>query len=92
MSIMRSQENLPRLAYGAATSRGKSSTGENGLSVARGNGVKVRGGIGAILVIAEENTSDYSIKEWKAVVVDGKKIKADTWYMLKDGDLVEVEE
>ena len=76
--------------YGAATSRGKSASGKNGLSVARGNGVKVKGGIGAILVIAEENSTDFDIKEWKAVVVDGEKVKADTWYKLEDGELVEV--
>ena len=56
---------------GAATSRGSSASGYNGLSVARGNNVKVKGGIGAILVIAEENSCDYGIKEWKAVEVDG---------------------
>ena len=77
---------------GAATSRGKSASGENGLSVARGNGVRVKGGMGAILVIAEESESDYDIAEWKAVVVDGEKIKPDTWYKLEDGDLVEVPE
>ncbi|MBS5431952.1 MAG: hypothetical protein KHX75_12885, partial [Lachnospiraceae bacterium] len=75
---------------GAATSRGKSASGKNGLSVARGNGVKVKGGIGAILVIAEENSIDFDIKEWKAVVVDGEKVKADTWYKLENGELVEV--
>ena len=77
--------------YGAATSRGKSSTGENGLSVARGNGVKAKGGIGSILVIAEEENS-CKISNWKAVVVDGVNIKADTWYMLKDGELIEAED
>ena len=77
---------------GAATSRGKSASGENGLSVARGNEVRVKGGMGAILVIAEENESDYDIKHWKAVVVDGENVKADTWYKLEDGDLVEVPE
>ena len=75
---------------GAATSRGKSASGENGLSVARGNGVKVKGGLGAVLVIVEENSTDYDIKEWKAVVVDGEKVKADTWYKLENGELVEV--
>ena len=76
--------------YGAATSRGKSASGKNGLSVARGNDVKVKGGLGAILVIAEENSTDFDIKEWKAVVVDGEKVKADTWYKLENGELVEV--
>lgn len=48
----------------------------------------VKGGLGAILVIAEEKKDSYDIDHWKAVVVDGEKIKADTWYMLKDGELV----
>lgn len=77
---------------GAATSRGKSSTGENGLSVARGNGVKTKGGLGSILVIAEEEQNSYKISSWKAVVVDGVNIKADTWYTLKDGELIEMED
>lgn len=34
---------------------------------------------------------NYDIKEWKAVVVDGKTIKADTWYMLVNGELKEVQ-
>ena len=76
---------------GAATSRGSSSSGANGLSVARGENVKVRGGMGAVLVIAIENSYDYDIKEWKAAVVDGEHIKPDTWYKLEDGKFVEVE-
>ena len=76
---------------GAATARGKASVGENGLAVARGNNVRVKGGLGAVLVIAEENKSDYDIKDWAAVLVDGKTIKADTFYMLKNGEFVETE-
>lgn len=74
-----------------ATARGKASVGENGLAVARGNNVRVKGGLGAVLVIAEENGSDYDIKDWAAVLVDGKTIKADTFYMLKNGEFVETE-
>ena len=77
--------------YGAATARGKASTGSNGLSVARGNNVRVKGGIGAILVIAEEEEDSYDIVDWKAVVVDGEVVKADTWYRLENGELVEVD-
>lgn len=77
--------------YGAATSRGKASTGSNGLSVARGKNVQVKGGIGAILVIAEERNDTYDIVDWKAVVVDGEVVKADTWYRLENGELVEVD-
>ena len=42
-------------------------------------------------MIAEETAGDYSIASWKAVVVDGEEVKADTWYMLKNGKFVEVE-
>lgn len=76
---------------GAATARGKASTGSNGLSVARGNNVQVKGGIGAILVIAEEGEDSYDIVDWKAVVVDGEVVKSDTWYRLGNGELVEVD-
>ena len=75
---------------GAATSRGKSRTGKNGVCVARGNGVMVKGGLGSLLVVAEENESDNNINNWKAVEVDGEKVKADTWYKLVDGELKEV--
>ena len=77
--------------YGAATSRGKSATGKQGLSVARGNNVRVKGGLGAVLVIAEENDDDYSVKDFATAIVDGKDIKADTWYKLENGKLVEVD-
>ena len=77
---------------GAATSRGSSASGENGISVARGNSCKVKGGMGAVLVLVEENKDDYDINAWAAAVVDGEKIKADTWYMLKYGKFVEVKD
>ena len=78
--------------YGAATSRGKSATGVKGLSVARGNDVRVKGGLGAVLVIAEENKNDCSVKDFATAIVDGKDIKADTWYKLENGKLVEADE
>ena len=74
---------------GAATSRGSSAVGADGIACARGNGCRVKGGLGAVLVIAEEKTGSFAIVAWKAVVVDGETVKADTWYMLKDGELVE---
>ena len=76
---------------GVAMARGKASTGSNGLSVARGKNVQVKGGIGAILVIAEERGDTYDIVDWKAVAVDGEVVKADTWYRLENGELVEVD-
>ena len=76
-------------SYGAATSRGSVTVGENGVGTVRGNGVKIRGGLGAILVCAIENENNYDISEWKAVVVDGERIKADVFYTLKNGEFVE---
>ena len=43
-----------------------------------------------MLVLCEEKDDSYDIKEWKAFEVDGTKVKSDTWYSLKDGKLVEV--
>ena len=43
-----------------------------------------------MLVIAVEKNIDYGIKEWKAVVVDGDTVKADTWYTLESGELKEI--
>ena len=78
--------------YGAATSRGSVSVGENGCGLVRGENPKIKGGMGAILVIAVENDVNFDIKEWKAFVVDGENIKPYTWYTLKDGKPVEVDE
>ena len=52
----------------------------------------VKGGLGSLLVIAEESTKNYDIVAWKAVVVDGEIVKADTWYKLENGELIEVEQ
>lgn len=56
----------------------------------RGNGIKAKGGFGAILVVAVENDRNYDLKEWNAFVVDGESVKADTWYTLNNGELEEV--
>ena len=74
---------------GAATAKGSVSVGKNGCGLVRGNDVKIKGGLGAVLVICEENGDNWDIKEWKAFVVDGTDIRADTWYKLVDGKLVE---
>lgn len=77
---------------GAATSRGFVSVGKNGCGLVCGENVKIKGGMGAILVIAVENDGNYDIKEWKAFVVDGENIKPNIWYKLKNGNLVEAAE
>ena len=76
---------------GAATARGSAAVGDNGCALARGCNVKAKGGLGSILVVCEEFTDSYDIKEWKAVVVDGEKVKPNVWYTLKDGEFVEAE-
>ena len=79
--------------YGSAVSRGKSAVEANGVAVARGNGNRVKGGIGSVLVLVEENKNDCEIRHWKAEVVDGERIKADTWYQLdENGEFQEVKE
>ena len=76
--------------YGAATSRGGATVGENGVATVRGNNVRARGGTGAVLVIAEENESNWDIKYLKAIVIDGKRYKPDTWYKLdENGEVIE---
>ena len=44
-----------------------------------------------MLVIAEETEYDCSISAWKAAIVDGETIKAETWYKLENGEFVEAE-
>ena len=75
---------------GAATSRGSVAVGKNGVATVRGNNIKAKGDIGAIITIAVEQENNYDIKEWKTLVVDGDTIKADTWYTLKHGEFIEI--
>lgn len=79
---------------GAANSRGSAEVGEGGVAVARGEagyGNKVRGKMGAILVIAQEEEDSYEIASWAVGVVDGVSLKPDVWYKLVDGEFVEAE-
>ena len=68
--------------------------GKDSVAVATGYRSKVKGRIGCAIVCAERgywNGETYPIKAICAAVVDGEKIKADTWYTVKDGEFVEVE-
>ena len=73
---------------GAATSRGKSSVGKNGIACSRSENARVKGGMGAVLVCAQENEYDCGIKTWAAGVVDGVTILPDVWYKADNGKLV----
>ena len=69
--------------------------GEANIAVAWGKNNKCKGAIGSFLVLSEWGEWDgnkYPFIAAKMVVVDGEKIKADTFYMLKDGKIVEVKE
>ena len=81
--------------YGAAISRGEAIVGKYGVAVARGDERcknRAKGKIGSILVIALENEEAFEIKDFAVGIVDGETIKADTWYKLENGQLVEAGE
>lgn len=69
------------------------------IAVAWGYKGKAKGVIGSYLVLAdwEGNESNYwtqeewSLKGAKMVRVDGEKIKADTWYTMVNGEVLEAE-
>ena len=80
---------------GAAISRGEAIVGKYGVAVARGDEKsknRAKGKIGSILVIALENNENFEIKDFAVGIIDGEKIKADTWYRLENGQLVEARE
>ena len=77
----------------AATSGDKSSAvveGKESIALAGGYESKAKGALGCWLVLAERDNKDH-ILGVKAIKVDGGRIKADTFYMLKDGEVVEYE-
>ena len=93
--------------YGASSATGKcgasSATGLYGsaiagdpesIALAWGYKAKAKGVVGAHIVIAdwEENEEEWTLKSAKMVRVDGEKIKADTWYTMENGEIVETEE
>ena len=70
----------------AAGYKGSAAAGKQGLACCRGG--KVKGGIGAVLALSEIDDNGNNISA-KAVIVDGKTIKVNTWYTLKNGEFVE---
>ena len=70
------------------------------IAIAWGYKGKAKGILGSYLVLAdwEGNEGTYwrqegwSLKGAKMIRVDGDKIKADTWYTMKNGEILEVEE
>lgn len=68
------------------------SAGENSVIAAFNS--KAKGGMNTLIALAnrEWKDDDYVITEFKAALVDGKKIKPDTWYKLENGEFVEVKD
>ena len=68
--------------------------GQANISVGWGKNNKCKGCIGSYLVLSEWGDWDgkkYPLLGAQMVVVDGEKIKADTYYTLKDGEIEEAE-
>ena len=80
----------------AATNTGYRSAaiveGKESIALATGIDSKAKGKIGCFIVLAEwkEIDNEYHIVDVKSAKVDGKNIKEDTFYTLKDGKFVEV--
>ena len=69
------------------------STGENSVICCAGNNCKAKAKKGSWITLAEWELKDgkYIPKCVKTEFVDGERIKADVWYMLKDGEFTECE-
>ena len=83
----------------AATNTGNRSAasveGKSSVAIVTGDKSKVKGAIGCGIVAVERGDWDgetYPIVAIKAAIVDGEKIKPDTWYVLKNGEFVEKKE
>ena len=82
---------------GAASATGyqgaASATGKAGVALAAGYECKAMGALGCAICCVERGEWDgeaHPIIAVKAAIVDGEKIKADTWYRLKNGEFEEV--
>ena len=70
-------------------------SGNESFAIATGQLSKVKGALGCWIAGAEWAEDDNGNRhpvDFKAVRVDGKEIKADTWYRLEEGKFIEVEE
>ena len=81
----------------AATNTGDLSAAEvasgGSAAIVTGRNSKAKAGLGSAIVIAERgdwNGETYPLINIKAAIVDGEKIKADTWYTLRNGEFKEV--
>ena len=72
------------------------STGEDSVVMCAGNKSIAKATVGSWITLAEWKWNDKKKRNVPVCVkteyVDGERIKADTWYQLKDGEFVEVDE
>ena len=67
--------------------------GDGAVAIVTGSNSKAKAGLGSAIFIAERgefNGKTYPLLNIKAAIVDGEKIKADTWYTLRNGEFMEV--
>ena len=86
-----------RLSAASATGdrSAASATGEESVAAALGNGSKAKGALGCWIVLAEWGIGEeFNLhrKDVQCFKVDGETVKPNTWYTLKDGRPVEVDE
>ena len=65
------------------------------VAIANGYQSKAKASLGSAIVVCERgewNGQKYPLIGIKAAIIDGEKLKADTFYKLQDGEFVEVEE
>ena len=65
------------------------SMGENAIAVVLGSNCKARGSLGSWLVLTERD-GENNVLGVKAIRIDGKKYKPDTWYALCGGKIVKM--
>ena len=90
----RNYSSLSALDYSSLSALDSSSLSAGKDSVIAAFNSKAKGGIGTLIALANREwiNGEYKITDFKAAIVDGENIKADTWYTLKDGEFVEVKE
>ena len=90
-----SATGLQGAAYATGLQGAASATGKESVAAALGINSKAKGALGCWIVIAEwgiDEKFNWHRKDVQCFKVDGENIKPDTWYKLKNGDLVEVSE
>jgi hypothetical protein len=82
--------------YSAATNTGNRSVasveGKSSFAIATGFNSKAKGKLGCYIAVAEwkqKESGEYDLMNFRAHKVDGKVIKEDVYYTLKNGKFVE---